>query len=503
MRPLFRGQALSYPGGMPSIDPSHPAAAGMSPGLSFSGVASVPGFYDILQGRVPTTMPGSVTVKGFTGPTWNFAGVTTYQITFAGQSTASYSKATIAAIIFPTSFTVTKGVFASSTSTSKGCILQISGTGNPLMNIGATSVTFSAITLVANHPYFVAVSAIVGGVSVCVAIDLSNGEMQSSSSTNSASSIGTPTGTITIGQNGDDGALVGGIAAVMFAPSFMPLSALEQWAQRPWDFWYPPAIDELLFSGLGVASSGPAIVFGYASSMAAGFAALSSPTGRGMLNAEASAITSSRVSLSGSVAGAAVGSARTAGLTNSSAKGVLSAFSRSIASSSTGLSGKGFLASRATAMAAATVVGKARGALRGVSAAMAGGFAVATGRGHLIASGAAVASSRARAVAYLFGAAERIVVASSRAPAPLAAPGDRKLGHTAGSLSAPTGIGALGVATSASALAQYIRGRDGAKIVGRSGSVMVGRDSVPIIGRNGATRIIGPSDGSGHIKGKP
>jgi hypothetical protein len=41
----------------------------------------------------------------------------------------------------------------------------------------------------------------------------------------------------------------------MFSAQYMSMGALLQWAQRPWDFWYPPTVEDLIFSSLVGAST--------------------------------------------------------------------------------------------------------------------------------------------------------------------------------------------------------------------------------------------------------
>lgn len=246
MRPSFCGQALSYPGGMPGFDPAHPA----SYRCSFSAVAVGANFINLhsgLQRGTATTLP-TAAINGVIGPAPQFSSAGN-ALRFSGSWNITPSAVTLAAIFQLSAASVANGVFGTAQSNTTGCYLEINAANHPALIVAASSSsTFTTITLSSGVPYFVAVSGN-AAVQNCVCINLLNGEIQSASK--SIALTFTASGPApAIGLVLDATGLSGQVAAVCSGFNLLSLAQLIQWAQRPWDFWYPPAIDELLFSGL-------------------------------------------------------------------------------------------------------------------------------------------------------------------------------------------------------------------------------------------------------------
>jgi hypothetical protein len=255
---IYRRSPLAFPGRAPGFDQSHPAAASISIGNGFSGIAVGSNIVSLLN-DVPGTVTATVgsTLDGHIGPAFTTA-ASGYS-SFANQLSVSNAQVTIGAIFVPSASQVgalfsTGGTNAASTRLYFGTSTITIGNVN---NGSSFTYTFSVGT-----PYFVAASGNFSGSSgpnfTCVIVNLATG--QTTTFTNTASiSPTTSNGTYRVGESGNAGAFNGKIAAVMFALTFLSAAALKNWASRPWDFWYPPTVENLIFAGLSGARPVPVL----------------------------------------------------------------------------------------------------------------------------------------------------------------------------------------------------------------------------------------------------
>lgn len=66
-----------------------------------------------------------------------------------------------------------------------------------------------------------------------------------------SSTLVAPNGTYGIGNNvGSSREFNGFIAAAMVGADYLAIPQLLQWAENPWAFWYPPAVQNLIFNSL-------------------------------------------------------------------------------------------------------------------------------------------------------------------------------------------------------------------------------------------------------------
>lgn len=252
IRGIYSRNPLAFPGGAPGFDPMHPAARGISLGHGFSGVASTGGFQSLLNG-LPATIAGtpSAAILSSIGSCTYMGALSTNKLSFAGQSTATDVNATLAVVVMLSSLATASGFFETSGTNAGWRIVARSSTGTFGMTAGGVSDFNSNITLSINVPYFV-VASTKGGTSGTVVNYLVKNLLTGSVYTN-VSTTGNPTasnGSYLIGTDGVGEYLRGYIAAAMFAPTFIALPILLAWAARPWDFWYPSAVQTVLFSGL-------------------------------------------------------------------------------------------------------------------------------------------------------------------------------------------------------------------------------------------------------------
>jgi hypothetical protein len=246
-RKLIRQRSLEFPGALAGFDPSHIAAAGISNGRGFSGVASGANFLSLLSGVVGTLIGApTASTYGITGPVCNFPGSSaTPAATFAGQSTAIEQVATIAAIGFiPSLNAATSSLFNNTTASPGGTWLLYSSTGAiQLSGNGASGGGTSVLTLPAGAPFFVAASMPGAALTTNYLLKrLDTGVVKTDTQTSWTLSASAPNGIYEVG-NGVSRSLGGGLAAVMFSPRYMSMQMLLKWSENPWKFWYPGSAD--------------------------------------------------------------------------------------------------------------------------------------------------------------------------------------------------------------------------------------------------------------------
>jgi hypothetical protein len=244
-----------YPGGAAGFDPSHPAAKG----TVISTVASGANHINLLTGQAGSTT-GSVptaVIDGHIGPAMNCLGFEFS--TFAGAIPPDGgvgSAVTLAAIFTRTS---------ASTLYSGVCQTGAGNTGFALNFYGSNVLKFEApgaggvvgnataigsITLLSSVPYFVAASYSQAIATVnFVVTNLLTGQIQTQVVTGAT---GTPLagGTYYAGYAAGSYNSLGPLATTMASYAYTILPQLVKWAQRPWDFWRPPTVTNLIFSSL-------------------------------------------------------------------------------------------------------------------------------------------------------------------------------------------------------------------------------------------------------------
>jgi len=246
MRPrrlLARTPSLGFPGGVaPGVNPNHPVANNGI--LRFSGVSFNNGnFFNLLTSKVATR---SGTVG--TGMFWDGPGVISTNSTsfykFTGQSTATDSSVTVAAIWTPVVSSTNQNPFASfGTSSNGGFATGLDSSAKQFMiaypggSFVESSYTFTGV----NVPIFIAASSNASATKF-VLRRLDNGEMFSSQ-TGGLTYTASSDATYQIGNG--FGHLNGGhVCAAMYSSGFNGLGVLQQWALDPWSFWYPPLVNQ-------------------------------------------------------------------------------------------------------------------------------------------------------------------------------------------------------------------------------------------------------------------
>jgi hypothetical protein len=234
---------LAFPAGRkPRFDQSHIAARGISPGFGFSAIPVGKTLINLLSGKPMVAGTSNVGATDCVlGPVVNIGNSTTQanvQMTLAGQSASAIGTGTIACIFSINAFDgISQCLFQNSTS-ANGLLFYINGGSSNQLSIynGSTGANSGLIPSV-NTPYFAVVSNN-GTTTNFLLLNLLNGEIQTASPAGVTN--GTPNGTYNVSwYNVSATAADSKIAAVMYAPSYMTLSAIKQWAQDPWAFWYP------------------------------------------------------------------------------------------------------------------------------------------------------------------------------------------------------------------------------------------------------------------------
>lgn len=254
----FRPNKLVFPGGIPRLNPAHPAsqrcvlAAAAVPG-NFSAGAGASNFINLVNGAMgsqsgATGLSGPVVAT--LGPTIlnaNAASTTTDATTFTGSYSSAGNGITMAGMFsvkaaFTTSsqYIMTDDGVNATNSIGTGLFggystLQIFinatayDTGMP---INAGSGPFGV-------PYFAAISACNQGVDpiLGVLVNLATGQTFTYKSAPSPGpSLGG--GTIYIGNRASTRNWNGWIGTVSYSNVFLTMPQLLQWAQDPWSLWY-------------------------------------------------------------------------------------------------------------------------------------------------------------------------------------------------------------------------------------------------------------------------
>jgi hypothetical protein len=222
---------LAYPAGyIPGFNPAHIAAGS----CRFSAIPAPGGnFINLLYGNFSTGVFGTSQIFAPFGPAVLVPN--SNPTSFSGFPAVVDASVTLAAFIY--SSNLGNGSVFSTSGSSSGWGLQIASNTLKLVAIGGSTAS-SGLTVSNSIPYFVAASYS-GGTTNFVVLNLATGKITSAvisgTLTSSASS-----GTYRVNTVYGIGYFNGGyIAALMYSAAGMSLAALTQWAQRPWDFWYP------------------------------------------------------------------------------------------------------------------------------------------------------------------------------------------------------------------------------------------------------------------------
>lgn len=253
---------IAFPGGNPGFDQSHPAAAG----TRVSAVASPTGNLTVLNRAVVTSAPtitGTVTNKvSSIGPVINATAASGNYISCNTVNPgATPVSVTVGLIVRPTASTSSRWFrFNSTSALDANEVLTLSLVPN--LNTGGTNFS-SGITLTVGTPYFVAVSMFSNNTINWVIRDLSTGDIFTSTASIPAGTVTTSgTGTF-FGGTGNVGSFADCAAFTYALNNYLSLPQLRQWAQAPWDFWYPPTAQQLIFSS---GRPGPAAISAAAAS---------------------------------------------------------------------------------------------------------------------------------------------------------------------------------------------------------------------------------------------
>jgi hypothetical protein len=245
---LFRSKnPLVYPGDrLPGVDYSHPAAGSRLVISAVSGTTA--GAFYRIDRAVACTFTNSPTSKidAAIGP--SFFGV--------NQGTAATTLAATAGNIntCTTAYIIrwggTDGTNNQIIGTTAGNT-QADTDGQPGSNFGTGTVVEGGVIIPTGDPCFLVRS---GNAPISkqnwLVCNLRTGKI--SQNTAATSGTGSSSGsTAIIGTSGSHlNGFAGSIAAVMCSNAFLSPAQLLQWAQDPWSFWYPPAVENLIGAGL-------------------------------------------------------------------------------------------------------------------------------------------------------------------------------------------------------------------------------------------------------------
>lgn len=273
MRLLRPYNPFIYPGGrLPGFDPSHVVLKNSLTWQGFSGVQSGANFVNLLTGK-PGTRTGAPTavINSVIGPTTFFGGGgNTDQASWTAPQFTE-TKATIACIYCPQATASTSRYLFNTAgdNIARGTTLSLhngGGTSLDLANFaGGTVCGLNLGGRTTGIPYFAVLSVIWGaggsnGLANGLLMRLDTGQI----TTNAVTGVGQPSGSGEAMQGNyllgnietSTFACVAQIAAIMYAPSFINLGTMQQWAADPWSFWYPPALQSTMFSGLATVAGG-------------------------------------------------------------------------------------------------------------------------------------------------------------------------------------------------------------------------------------------------------
>lgn len=245
---------FAYPAGIaPGFNPNHLMAknaqiSAVALPSVISGHAPTP-VVDLLTGlyAIEQNVGGLVGTHGVIGP---------YTQAFDASNLMAFTQTRIPRLNPPNPLTV--GIIFVPSSTSAGQLWSV-GNGSTGWRIDSSTVialvsngvvnTGNSFTIVANMPYFLAMSANATKVN-SVLVNLLTGQTFTDTKTPSGNTAGSLIGSDMFKMSSAANRLS---AAAMSSNAFHSLSELLQWAQDPWSFWYPDYFGIYNLSGLAVA----------------------------------------------------------------------------------------------------------------------------------------------------------------------------------------------------------------------------------------------------------
>lgn len=251
--PVRLNNPLAFPGFAPRYNAQHLAAGN---GIRYAGVASTGSFINLLTGKQATVV-GTITpvISGTIGPATQCitAGSYTHQ-TAVNETPPALTFATICTYASSLAF---DGVLFNNNgnnfnSAAGILIIAPGGSGGFGIGVNGATVSLGSFSPTLGHSYFCAASY--NGVTLnLIAVDLTTNKMLQNGSTAATQTLHLTTAASWNigGDNNGSGDQSGcNIAAIMYSVNFFTLSQLLQWAAAPWDFWYPPTAQNLLFSAV-------------------------------------------------------------------------------------------------------------------------------------------------------------------------------------------------------------------------------------------------------------
>lgn len=237
MPALLRSNPLAYPAGIaPGWSPAHAVA----PSTQLTCIASGANMIDLQKGIYAVPGGGTVIsgIDGIIGPNTQLSGALDI-ISIGGRPTTNFGSVTLAAIFTIDTFNTTAAnMFVLTSNGGGGWGLGYSATTGLLAGlIENVANKPTSLQLVVKTPYFAAMS--VNGTAGIdyILTDLKTGKIVTATTT-SGTPVN-PSATSFIGSKGVNGAIKGGLAAVMWSSRYTEPSVLRQWAADPWSFWYP------------------------------------------------------------------------------------------------------------------------------------------------------------------------------------------------------------------------------------------------------------------------
>jgi hypothetical protein len=254
---LYKTNALLFPGGRtPGFDPSHVAANK----IRYSGIPAGATFLNLLN-NTTSTIGGTASLKITPmGPAvYTATGAANYNSVTATASETPIA-VTQAAIVTPiTSNASGSYLFCTdvTNATTENALMILS----LVVEFSCNGSYTSGITLSLNTPYFVAVSVRNNSGNLAgnfVVINLLTGQIFTATLTGTSRILQASTFNWGIGGNTLNSRSGVQIAAVMYSVGYLSLQQLLLWAQAPWDFWYPPKNQQLIFMALKKKGFNPA-----------------------------------------------------------------------------------------------------------------------------------------------------------------------------------------------------------------------------------------------------
>jgi hypothetical protein len=252
---IFFRRGLSYPGDKlrPRFDPRHPASVGITPSHGICAAVIGSGFMNLITGLGGTNVgaPAQIT-RPLLGPCFNYNSSARYT-QFTGMQAVADTAWTMASIFISTN--ANGGICGSSTvHTALGGVSMYNNAGAFAFANG-TNGNGTGITITANIPYLIiATGTSTNGSMNYAQTRLDTGAVVTSLNQSSGAQTASA-GIYEVGDNANQGASIGPVAAFMYAPARISVAAMVQWAQDPWSFWYPtsPVVDVVLTRGPTVA----------------------------------------------------------------------------------------------------------------------------------------------------------------------------------------------------------------------------------------------------------